>query len=1423
MFKTSRETYLKLVIYLSAFVLVFNAPLLSAFFNAPYAQLHAEDMCQVAVDIILITDISGSMAEGEMPSKCEWSEMKPYGSGSTWFLNKKYNVSEDWCQNTRNSFDESNPNFQHFPLTYTPASQSKINSAKDAATSFLNNLGSNDQSSLVSFSDNATLVKGLDDNHSNTQTAVNNLTTDGSTNVGEAINFATQELDQHQNGQAVKAMILLTDGKANQPNGDGFNENSQDVQYAIDEAVLAAGKNYKIFTVGLGNNGDINETMLQQIASDTNANYHHAPNGTDLSDIYNDIAYEICQYGSISGCKYNDLNNNETIDQGEPTVNGWIVNLNNGSATTTQTVADGCYAFAGLSDHTYTVSETVQPGWVQTYPPLGTHTVEILNHNDVEDIHFANYFPACGNEILDSNEQCDDGNLDDGDGCSSICKNEIPDPICGDENLDPGETCDNGPSNGDHTICSSQCTLNPQCNDGVDNDDDQQIDYSDDPGCNDSSDNNETNGEEIQPGDIVINEIIQNPDAVWDSDGEWFELYNTTNSSIDLNECIISDDGSESFTINNSLTILPTNYIVLAVGDDKNQNGGLNVDYKYSNFNLRNSDDELILTCNQTEIDRVEYDGGPNFPDPNGKSMILSNPNVDNNVGSNWCESSSPFGDGDLGTPGSQNDSCNGGPVCDSSISGSKYQGQNKLSDWTIQLFDSQDLITPVASEITDQNGAYYFNNLCNGTYVIKEVQQTGWQQVFPTEPTYYTVTTVNDSHIDKDFSNTYLGACGNGTLDDGEQCDDNNINNGDGCSAICQSEVIINEIMWPGSATSTADEWLELRNITENTIDLSACKITKNGSDMIADLSSQSISSNGYFVISHWNKDMSVIDIDPDLINSSVVLNNSNVQYKLICNDTIIDTADDGSGSPLAGVLKEDGFYNRSMSRKSTPGDGTLEANWCDAGTQTNLDTSNTDDFGTPGATNVCKEDIANPGSLKLCKYEDEDGNLESSNDQTAVADWYFEIFDGSATSTATTTVDGCITFEELIPGDYRVNEIVQNSWYLLNNSVQYHTFSVVAGQQTQIDFYNTEYSTISGYKYEDEDGIATTTDDWIPLGDWVINLFDSNSTSTPTTTITTDSLGYFEFTDLIPGDYTVTEELQNNWLNIYPTSTSFTLLSGTATSTYFVNYYEGGSGGSEEYCGDGIKNNEEECDDSDGVSSGYSCTDSCSLKKDSSGGGGGFTQRPEATLELIYPFDKYLDEQYYETIVVSNSGNIILSNGVLKIDLPEDKLEFVSAEPAWNSIEATTGLATWDVPALTINDGFLVKIIIRTLSEGEAITDVNVVFDQTTTADIMTENIIFVGGTGGGPEEEVVAPETPTSPPTGSGEGSVAGTGEGEEPQTEPKDEFVPEVKGDQVYEIKNGGQGCSECTWWHWLLVILFLAGVNFAYYFMLRDEE
>ncbi len=164
---------------------------------------------------------------------------------------------------------------------------------------------------------------------------------------------------------------------------------------------------------------------------------------------------------------------------------------------------------------------------------------------------------------------------------------------------------------------------------------------------------------DLQIPNIVINEIMQNPSQVSDNNGEWFEIFNNDTQDVDINGWTIKDDGSDSHVIDNGgpLILAPGDYMVLGINADTSTNGGVIVDYVYSNFTLSNGADEVVLIYSDgtTEVDRVNYDGGTTFPDPTGKSMELKNPDLDNNVGSNWSEAQSPYGKGDLGTPGGQN------------------------------------------------------------------------------------------------------------------------------------------------------------------------------------------------------------------------------------------------------------------------------------------------------------------------------------------------------------------------------------------------------------------------------------------------------------------------------------------------------------------------------------------------------------------------------------------------------------------------------------------------------------------------------------------------------------------------------------------------------------------------------------------------
>ena len=164
------------------------------------------------------------------------------------------------------------------------------------------------------------------------------------------------------------------------------------------------------------------------------------------------------------------------------------------------------------------------------------------------------------------------------------------------------------------------------------------------------------------PGDIVITEIMQNPYAVVDADGEWFEIYNASSTNIDLSGWILRDDDIDYHQIDTTISLLiqPGQYMVLGRNSDMMVNGGVHLDYQYSTYNLANTADEIVLLLpdSLTEIDRVNYDDGATFPDPKGASMqYTGNFNQDNNDGTLWNTSTMAWGGGagDLGSPGYSN------------------------------------------------------------------------------------------------------------------------------------------------------------------------------------------------------------------------------------------------------------------------------------------------------------------------------------------------------------------------------------------------------------------------------------------------------------------------------------------------------------------------------------------------------------------------------------------------------------------------------------------------------------------------------------------------------------------------------------------------------------------------------------------------
>ena len=158
--------------------------------------------------------------------------------------------------------------------------------------------------------------------------------------------------------------------------------------------------------------------------------------------------------------------------------------------------------------------------------------------------------------------------------------------------------------------------------------------------------------------DVIITEIMQNPDAVTDANGEYFEVYNPTKLPVNLKGWSIKDDLADAtpHVIASDVIIPSDGFVVLARNGVLASNGNVVVDYQYTSTILNNTADVLILEDGEnTQIDITSYDGGPVWPNPTGASMEYVGSNIqDNNDGNLWAAAKRSEGIDapDLGSPG---------------------------------------------------------------------------------------------------------------------------------------------------------------------------------------------------------------------------------------------------------------------------------------------------------------------------------------------------------------------------------------------------------------------------------------------------------------------------------------------------------------------------------------------------------------------------------------------------------------------------------------------------------------------------------------------------------------------------------------------------------------------------------------------------
>jgi len=166
-------------------------------------------------------------------------------------------------------------------------------------------------------------------------------------------------------------------------------------------------------------------------------------------------------------------------------------------------------------------------------------------------------------------------------------------------------------------------------------------------------------------GDLLITEIMYNPTALSDTEGEWFEIYNNSTQNINLQNLVIERDDVNRHVITDPIELSPGAYYVFA---RTQQSTDASNTYLYgSAITLSNTGAVLSIYNEGTEADpgalifSVNY-GEAGFPDGSGATICLSPDMLSASeavLGASWCTATSLYNTGDYGTPGVINDLCN--------------------------------------------------------------------------------------------------------------------------------------------------------------------------------------------------------------------------------------------------------------------------------------------------------------------------------------------------------------------------------------------------------------------------------------------------------------------------------------------------------------------------------------------------------------------------------------------------------------------------------------------------------------------------------------------------------------------------------------------------------------------------------------------
>jgi len=195
--------------------------------------------------------------------------------------------------------------------------------------------------------------------------------------------------------------------------------------------------------------------------------------------------------------------------------------------------------------------------------------------------------------------------------------------------------------------------------------------------------------------------------------------------------------------------------------------------------------------------------------------------------------------------------------------------------------------------------------------------------------------------------------------------------------------------------------------------------------------------------------------------------------------------------------------------------------------------------------------------GNLTIsgAKFNDQNGNGARDDSEPGMAGWTIRLTKPDGTEAiATTGSDGSYKFESLSPGAYNISEVQRLGWAQTMPAAGSYSLNLDADAAGQ-DFGNRARTfSISGQKFNDQNGNGARDDAEPGLPGWSIRLAKPDGTSA---TATTSDDGSYRFDNLTAGIYNITEVQQQGWTQTTPVEGyySVSLADADATAKDFGN----------------------------------------------------------------------------------------------------------------------------------------------------------------------------------------------------------------------------------------------------------------------------